>query len=350
MKLKFKVFSLLFLMIPFIGFTQKKSNIKKKSKTEIKEEHQEFMEEILENHIKLIGKIIKFSDHIGDLENKKEKIAEKKQKLEESINDEISRLEKIKDVRDTNHLDSVIGIYKRIKDCLNNEYNLAAKQRLNLKFEHSYLNDFIKTLSTADKNIVAAETFMYELNKNFSKHHRLSLDKKFDELHKKVIKNEKAIYYHNSMLLQFYKIYEVESDFIKQKLNTKDSTLTEKYIQFADEVFVAEDTINMKGAFEGDGSFAFAVKEYFKYIRNQYFENFAFYNQYMKNVERKRLEATKNKKKGKVENNKKHDQFLRTAQSKLKASYSNLSGQRGDILLYIEESSYDFLYLHCPDF
>lgn len=372
MKAAFKFILYIFLLNTQLIFSQahggvsKKLNIKKKSADQIKDDHQEYIESTLKYHIKLIGQMVYFSDHIGDFDQKKEEISKRKVLLDKDIDDEIVRLSSLKDIMDSTHLDSIKSFYNKAKVLVNTQYNLAITHRMNLKeMSHSELFQFISALNDADHELMKAESSLYELNKSYSRKHKIKLDKDFDELHKKVLKNDKVITYHNKMLLQFYHVFDFEQDSIINEKSTgktknvtgnriraKDDTIhTEQFKNFANKMFYAEDTVNTLGVFEGDGTFSFAVKEYFKYLRNQYFDNFTFYTQYMANVEKKRLENAKNKKNTKVDNNnKQQEQRLRAAQSKLRESYRNMSEQRGDIVSYIEEAGFDFLYTHCPEF
>lgn len=340
---KAKILILVSLIACGLIFGRTQSNQTDQKDIELFEKH---FHKILKSHDEMIAQVIYFSDHIGDLDKKVHKIQVKKKKLEDYIDDELTRLKNLEEVKDPVFLDSVSYYYGCIKKTIEKEYDEAIALRQGMKFTHPHVSAFVSALEEADNDIIQIEKALYAIEKKYASAYKIPFPKEMEELKSNILQNEAVLKYHDRLLVTFYAIYEKENEILKNSKNTHDTTLHAQRVAFADLMLASEDTIHKYKVFDGDQSFTLAIKQYFKYVRNQYFEDFEFYNEYVRGL--------KSKQGAKVEmspaDKAKYAREIQTAQKQLKENNKNKSMLRGEILEEIEEASFHFLYNHSPRF
>jgi hypothetical protein len=314
-------------------------------------QYEKKFKKVMESHGKVISHVIYFSDHVGDLDKNPNQILIRKSALEDDINTEISRLKSIENTSDKELVDSVVMYYDTLRKSISSEYDVAINLRMNMDYSHSHVHSFLTFLDEADRNIMKAEEFLYKMELRYAKRHEFSLPKEEEDIRKNILKNDAVIKYHNKLFLEFYKIYTIENDFLKLSAVRKDSTVKIARKNFADDLFHAEEVVQKLGTFDGDAALFSTIKVYFHYLRSENFKNIDFYNEYIKNVEKKH---------GKNHaDTQKHDQTLRVAQSKLstpapqqKKDEEFVKGLtlRDQIVEKVEDASFKFLYEHSPSF
>lgn len=316
----------------------------------------------LESHGKILDDVIYFSDNIGDLDKKPEKIMLQKTTVENTLALEIDRLQSIEASEDKVMIDSVIAYYTHLKNSITTEYDVAINLRLNMELTHAHIHSFLTLLEKADENILISEEHLFAMETKYAKAHKFKVSAEEVEIRKKVQLNDKVIKYHNKMFLEFYKIYSAENDYIETQITVnqmsskvkKDSVLKESRKKFANELFLADENLNAIGNFNGDASLHSNIKAYYHYIRSENFKNPDFFNEYVLNIEKKHGKVTDNT------DSKKHEHVLHAAQSKLvtqkiridskKEKESSKYTKRELLLEHVEQASYKFLYEHSPVF
>lgn len=300
-------------------------------------------EEITANHYKLLAQAIFFSDHIAEIEKNPRKIEFKKKALLRKLDKEIGRL-KVLNIKDEAGLaDSMIAYYVEVKNIVLLEYNSAINLRQNLKMSHDHLEALLLTLEQADNSLVKTEESLYNIEKQYVVANKIKMPKIEEESRNEVIVNEEVIKYHNRMFLCFYKVYNREYDILNMKAGTPDSVINLQKKILADEILSAEDSLVKLGGYKGNKEMAESILQYFKYLRNQNFDNYFFYKEYVDGVEKKNNVAT-------VVDQQKHEAMMKVAQSKLKESYIDHASIRGEKLEHLETTSIKFLYYHLPSF
>jgi hypothetical protein len=313
------------------------------------EEFQRNFDNILKSHDDMIAQVIFFSDHIGDLDKNVSKIQTKKKRLESYIDGELSRLKNINNVKDNQFLDSVSYYYTCIRKTIEKEYDEAISLRVGMKFTHPHVSAFVNALEEADNDIIQIEKALYGIEKQYAQAHKMKFPQEMEDLKSSILKNEAVLKYHDKLLLTFYAIYEKENDVLKNSKNTSDSVLHAQRIAFADLMLASEDTIYKYRVYESDQSFTLAIKQYFKYVRGQYFENFEFYNEYVRGLQNKQIDPMHQYVASEADKSK-YAKEIRAAQAQLKGNPKSKSEGRGEILEEIEEASFRFLYNHSPRF
>lgn len=304
---------------------------------------------VMESHGKVISQVIYFSDHVGDLDKNPNQILLRKSALEENINTEIARLKSLESTSDKELLDSVVMYYDTLRKSIASEYDVAINLRMNMDYSHSHVHSFLSFLDLADQNILKAEDFLYKMELRYAKKHEFKLPEEEEAIRKKILKNDAVIKYHNKVFLEFYRIYTTETEYLKLVAVKKDSVLSEYRKSFAKDLFEAEEIIGKTGGFDGDISLITTIKTYFHYLRGENFKNMDFYHEYLACVEKKHGKNHSDKQK--------HEATLRSAQSKLavnkvKAEENFIKGLgvRDQIVEKVQDSSFGFLYNHCPSF
>lgn len=325
------------------AFARSQTNHTDQKDLELFEKH---FHKILKSHDEMIAQVIYFSDHIGDLDKKVHKIQVKKKKLEDYIDGELTRLKNLEEVKDPVFLDSVSFYYGCIKKTIEKEYDEAIALRQGMKFTHPHVSAFVNALEEADNDIIQIEKALYAIEKKYASAYKIAFPKEMEELKSNILKNEAVLKYHDKLLVTFYAIYEMENEVLKNSKNTHDTTLHAQRVAFADLMLASEDTIHKYKVYDGDQSFTMAIKQYFKYVRNQYFEDFEFYNEYVRGLERKQGQKVSMSQADKE----KYAKEIHTAQNQLNSKQKGKSLLRGEILEEIEEASFHFLYNHSPRF
>ncbi|HTF82666.1 MAG TPA: hypothetical protein VL947_13110 [Cytophagales bacterium] len=307
------------------------------------ETFQRNFDRILKSHDEMIALVVYFSDHIGDLDKNVNKIQGKKKKLENFIDDELKRLGTLNNIEDKTFLDSVSYYYTCIKKTISKEYDEAITLRQGMKFTHPHVSAFVMALEEADNDIIQIEKSLYAIEKKYANAYKMEFPSKMEELKSNILKNEAVLKYHDRLLLTFYDIYQKENTLLKHNKSVNDTVRQAQEIAFADAILAAEDTVYKYRSFNGDEEFTNAIKQYFKYVRSQYFDDFEFYNEYVRTQQNKQGSDSKVDKK-------KYDRDLHVAQSQIKEGKKSKSLPRGEILEEIEEASFKFLVNHSPKF
>lgn len=306
---------------------------------------QEF-ETITKSHDRTITMIIRFSDEIGDLSSKTDKVLAKKQNLEKKIDNELAVLSKLSSTPDRKFIDSIVLCFGKLKSTIQKEYNNAILLRMGMKFTYTQVSSFVFALEDADKEIIQIEKLLYVLEKNYATQNNLQYTKELENLKSNILQNENVLKYHDKVFLIFYNLYEKEN-LILRTPKTNSDTLSKIRQSFALDLVNAEDSLKKIGGYENDLNFNAAICNYIKYLKGQYFEYMDFYSTYMTAIQ---LKKHPNQNKSQIDNNTQYIREMKTAEARLQENYKNLFSHRGEVLFSIEEASFEFLYAHCPAF
>jgi hypothetical protein len=241
----------------------------------------------------------------------------------------------------------VIICFGKLKTTIQKEYNEAILLRMGMKFTYSQVSSFVFALEDADKEIIQIEKLLYVIEKKYATQNNLEYTKELESLKSNILQNESILKYHDRIFLIFYNLYEKEN-LILGTPNTSNDTLISKIRQsFALDVARAEDSLKRYGGYENDVTFNTAVCNYIKYLKGQYFEHMDFYSTYMAALQ---VKKHPDQNQSEIARNTQYVRELKTAESQLQENYKNVYSHRGEVLFTIEESSFEFLYTHCPAF
>lgn len=310
--------------------------------------NQDDFEKSLQNHPKIISKVVLFSDRIASLDKKSKYLEKTKNKLFARIDKEISRLKNLADAKDQSFIDSVLNYYTDLKHNVEVEYQTAIQLRAEMNFTQPSVYDFICALELGEHVIKDSESFLYQIEKKYMQTHKIQLPGDILETIKKIKTNDEAIRYYDKSLLIFYKIYSLEVEVSKAMKAGKDTLVFEKLKLLSNELAIAEDTIAKLGSYNGDKSFTEACQSYFTYLKNQNFENHAYYGEYIYALEKTR----------EYKGNKRYDKTTKTLDQKqlleiyarLDHTYKEKASYRHVVLNEVENASYKFMSRHMPKF